>query len=269
MSGIRDLSVLQVVLAFLFVVLVILIVRWRGINRERQIFIASLRMTLQLIVAGYVLTLLFAHPNPFLTILVVLMMEVFSIFTVFRKFKGELSSGLKRAIAISLFSGTLACLLYFLFVVVRISPWYDPQYFIPLAGMFIGNSMTGVALGVNALLEGMSSRRALVEEALVLGATPKVAAGKVVNFAFDSAILPTINSMVGMGIVFLPGMMTGQILAGVPPLTAISYQISIMFGIFGSVGLTVVLALQLGYRSFFTDQAQLMDLQTDQKREAK
>ncbi len=259
MSGVKNLAYWQVGLAYLFVALVIWIARWRGLRREWQILLASVRMTLQLVAAGYLLTWIFRYPSPWVTLLAVLLMETFAVFTVYRKFKGRLNPRLKKAIALSLSCGTLACLSYFLFAVVGVAPWYDPQYFIPLAGMLVGNSMTGVSLGVNALLEGMTSKRALVEEALILGASPSRAAAGVVNFAFDSAILPTINSMVGMGIVFLPGMMTGQMLSGTPPLTAISYQICIMLGIFGSVGLSVILCLQLGYRSFFNQQAQLAE----------
>jgi putative ABC transport system permease protein len=79
-----------------------------------------------------------------------------------------------------------------------------------------------------------------------------------VDGAFDSAILPTINSMVGMGIVFLPGMMTGQILSGTSPVTAIEYQIAIMLGILGSVALTVILFVQMGYKTFFNERDQLI-----------
>lgn len=153
--------------------------------------------------------------------------------------------------------GTVSCLLYFLLVVVSISPWYDPRYFIPIAGMLIGNSMTGISLGVNRLIDEIQTQKNLVEGALMLGATPKIAAKQIVDNAFDSAILPTINSMVGMGIVFLPGMMTGQILSGTSPVTAIEYQIAIMLGILGSVALTVILFVQLGYKTFFNAQSQL------------
>ncbi|MBN1775221.1 MAG: ABC transporter permease, partial [Clostridiales bacterium] len=142
-------------------------------------------------------------------------------------------------------------------VVVRISPWYDPQYFIPIAGMIVGNSMTGISLGVKSLTEGMTVRKETVEEALILGATPQAASADIINSTFDAAIMPTINSMLGMGIVFLPGMMTGQILSGTLPTTAIAYQIAIMFGIFGSVSLSVILMLQLGYRTFFNKEQQL------------
>lgn len=116
--------------------------------------------------------------------------------------------------------------------------------------------MTGVALGVQRLVEGMHDQKAHIESVLMLGATPKAATKKIVNQSFDAAILPTINSMVGMGIVFLPGMMTGQILAGLSPVTAIQYQIAIMLGIVGCVSITVIMFVQLGYKAFFTDRAQ-------------
>jgi len=117
--------------------------------------------------------------------------------------------------------------------------------------------MTGISLGVTKLVENMYTQRHMVESALMLGATPKLAAKEIIDGAFDSAILPTINSMVGMGIVFLPGMMTGQILSGTSPVTAIEYQIAIMLGILGSVALTVILFVQLGYKTFFNERSQL------------
>jgi putative ABC transport system permease protein len=256
MNGINNLTVSQVVLAYIFVLVVLVIVRVRSINREKEILISSIRMTLQLILTGFILTYVFDNPNPFITAGIILLMEAFAVYTVFNKFVDKLSNSLKRVIAFSMGVGTLTCLLYFLLIVVRVNPWYDPQYFIPIAGMFVGNSMTGMSLGVKSLLEGMTTQRAMIEEALILGATPNVASRSVVNSAFDSAILPTINSMVGMGIVFLPGMMTGQILSGTAPTTAIAYQISIMLGILGAVALSVIIMLQLGYRTFFNMENQ-------------
>jgi putative ABC transport system permease protein len=256
MNGINNLTVSQVVLAYFFVLVVLVIVRVRSINREKEILISSIRMTLQLILTGFILTYVFDNPNPFITAGIILLMEAFAVYTVFNKFTDKLSNSLKRVIAFSMGVGTLTCLLYFLLIVVRVNPWYDPQYFIPIAGMFVGNSMTGMSLGVKSLLEGMTTQRAMIEEALILGATPNVASRSVVNSAFDSAILPTINSMVGMGIVFLPGMMTGQILSGTAPATAIAYQISIMLGILGAVALSVIIMLQLGCRTFFNMENQ-------------
>ncbi|WP_352420498.1 iron export ABC transporter permease subunit FetB [Proteiniborus sp.] len=258
MDGVIDLKLWQMVSAYIFVVILLFIVKARGISREKEILISSIRMTIQLILTGYILIYLFNNSNPLYTIIVIAIMEIFAIYNIFKRSKTKLSKSLKRIIAISMIFGTLSSLIYFLLVVVNISPWYDPRYFIPIAGMLIGNSMTGISLGVTRLVDGMTSQRYLVESALMLGASPKIAVKEIVDNAFDSAILPTINSMVGMGIVFLPGMMTGQILSGTSPVTAIEYQITIMLGILGSVALTVILFVQLGYKTFFNDESQLI-----------
>lgn len=257
MNGIIELDLWQGMLSYIFVLIVLAIIQKRGIHRRKEILISSVRMTLQLILAGYVLGLVFAKPNPVITVAIIGSMEFFAVFTVYGKFRGKLSRKLKKAIALSMTAGTLSCLSFFLLVVVRIDPWYDPRYFIPIAGMLVGNSMTGISLGVKSLVESMTVQKSLVEEALVLGATPRTATRSIIDNTFDAAIMPTINSMIGMGVVFLPGMMTGQILSGTMPTTAVAYQISIMFGILGAVSLSVILMLQLGYRSFFNEEEQL------------
>lgn len=257
MNDIIDLTILQVGTSFIFVLIVLAVVRLRGIRRETEIVVSSVRMTLQLILVGYLLVYVFDHPGPFSTGIIIALMEVFAIYTVLRKFRDRLTNPLRRVIALSMCFGTLSCIVYFLLVVVRISPWYDPRYVVPIAGMLIGNSMTGISLGVKSLTEGMTAQKSTVEEALILGATPREATREIINSTFDAAILPTINSMVGMGIVFLPGMMTGQILSGTVPTTAIAYQIAIMSGILGAVALTVIIMLQLGYRTFFNREDQL------------
>ena len=259
MNDVLHLSFFQVGLAYVFILVVIGIVRWRGIPREKEIVLASVRMTLQLVLTGYVLVFVFSRPHPLMTLLIIAMMEAFAIYTVIHKHGRKSSPQLKKIIALAMISGTISCLMFFLLVVVRISPWYDPQYFIPLAGMLVGNSMTGISLGVKQLNETMSSQKAQVEQALILGATPREATRLIINQTFDSAIMPTINSMLGMGIVFLPGMMTGQILSGTTPTTAIAYQIAIMLAILGAVSLTVIILLQLGYKTFFNAESQLED----------
>jgi putative ABC transport system permease protein len=258
MNEVIDIQFWRMVAAYVFVVLVLFIVKKRGISREKEIIISTIRMTIQLILTGYILVYLFNNINPIFTIIVVVIMEIFAINNIWNNSKIKLSKQLKKIIAISMLFGTLLSLIYFLFVVINISPWYNPRYFIPTAGMLIGNSMTGISLGVTRLVDGMKTQKHQVESALMLGATPKIASKEIVDKAFDSAILPTINSMVGMGIIFLPGMMTGQILSGTSPLTAIEYQIAIMLGILGSVAFTVILFVQFGYKTFFNDQNQLI-----------
>jgi putative ABC transport system permease protein len=252
-----NLELLQIAIAYIFILLILLVLRLRGIPREKEIIIPSIRMTLQLVITGFVLMYLFENINPFFTIIAIVIMEVFAVFNIYKRVGLDLSKKLKNIVAFSMIIGTTICLLFFVFAVINLSPWYEPRYFIPLAGMFIGNSMTGISLGLKTLVSSMNDKKPLIEAALMLGATPKMASKEVVEQAFDSAILPTINSMVGMGIVFLPGMMTGQILSGISPFTAIEYQIVIMLGILGSVSLSVILLVQLGYKTFFNEQKQL------------
>lgn len=257
MNGAIDLSLIQVISAYIFILILLFIVRSRELNREKEIIVATTRMTIQLILTGFVLTYIFKKPNVIITILILIFMEFFAINNILKRSKSNLSRELKNAIIFSMLIGTLFSLLYFLFIVINIKPWFNPQYLIPLAGMIIGNSMTGVNLGINKLIDGITNRRDMIECSLMLGATPKDACKEIIDNSFDSAILPTINSMVGMGIVFLPGMMTGQILSGSLPLIAIKYQIAIMLGILGSVSITVITFLNLGYKTFFNNRMQL------------
>lgn len=258
-DGIINIELARLIAAYIFVLLLLLIVKLRGISREKQIAIATFRMTVQLIMAGYILTFIFENPHPLLTILIICLMEAFAIRNVFKQVREKLSSQLKTIITIAMLSGSILSLLYFNLIVIHFSPWYDPRYFIPIAGMIIGNSMTGITLGVKTLLQGFSSQRDKIEGALMLGAEPHAASKPYVDNAFDSAVLPTINNMLGMGIVFLPGMMTGQILSGISPLLAIEYQIAILLGILGSVSLTVIIFILLGYKTFFTKDSRLRD----------
>ena len=127
------------------------------------------------------------------------------------------------------------------------------------AGMVIGNSMTGASLATERLAAEFHERREEIETALSLGSSVKVAAEPAVSSAFRAALIPSINAMAAMGLVFLPGMMTGQILSGTEPLIAVKYQIAIMCVITGSVALTAFMILRFGYRSYFTSYQSLRE----------
>ncbi|MBU4690192.1 iron export ABC transporter permease subunit FetB [Mycoplasma sp. ES3157-GEN-MYC] len=258
MNNVHNISYTRLLFAYLYLVAVITIVLIIKLKRTKDILIAALRMSVQLFIMGYALGYIIDNPNPFITIAVLLVMEFFAIFTIFRRFKGKMSKKLKLIIAIAMMTGSLTAIFYFVLVVVGIPVWFDPQYVIPLAGMLVGNSMTGISLGIKVLVEQMNERREEIEEKLILGATPKTAIKEILLKAFDSAIMPTINSMLGMGIIFLPGMMTGQILSGTNPSNAIMYQIAIMLGILASVSICVMITLEFGYRTYFNKNIQFI-----------
>lgn len=260
---VMDFTFWQVGLAYVFIIIIFIIVRIKKIPREKLIVMSALRMTLQLIIVGFILIYVLDHPNPFMTVGIILIMLSFAVFNVYQRTKHIIKFSLKKMIALAMFIGISLNLIYFMFVVLQLDPWYEPQYFIPIGGMIIGKTMTGVSLGVNNLLTGMKEQQEKIEGALMLGASPKVASKSIINQAFDEAMLPTINAMVGMGIVFLPGMMTGQIIAGQTPLTAVKYQISVMLGVAGTVSITVLIFLHLAYKVFFNDRQQFIITKRD------
>lgn len=143
-------------------------------------------------------------------------------------------------------------------LIVGAAPWWRPQYFIPIAGMIIGNSMNALAISLDRLFSDLRSQRDLVEMHLCLGAEPREASRAVVRGAIRAGMIPTVNAMMGVGIVFLPGMMTGQILSGVDPLIAIRYQIVVMLMLVGATTLSTVAVVLLVRRRCFGAAGELL-----------
>ncbi len=245
--------------SYLFLILLLVMSQLLKLGRGKEFLVATVRMTLQLVMAGYILELVFRQQHILVTLAIMFFMQAFALVTIFGRVKGKIGPRLKKVVAFALFIGTSLPLAYFMVVVIAADPWYEPRFFIPIAGMTIGNSMTGITLGVERLARVFQTSRARIEEALMLGATPQMAVSEFLSDTFNAAIIPTVNSMLGMGLIFIPGMMTGQILAGASPVDAIKYQIVIMMGILGSVALAVYLIIEVGYRTFFNDRAQLIN----------
>ena len=139
---------------------------------------------------------------------------------------------------------------------MRVRPWYTPQYAIPLLGMILGNTLNGVSLGLDRLGSELVGKRDQVEGLLALGATRWEAARPLVQQAVKTGLIPTINAMMVVGIVSLPGMMTGQLLAGTSPVEAVKYQIVIMFLIASGTALGTVLVVLLSFRRLFNEDHQ-------------
>jgi putative ABC transport system permease protein len=142
-------------------------------------------------------------------------------------------------------------------VVIEIQPWHKAQYLIPLLGMILGNGLTGISLCLDQLLERLSERRAEIEQELALGATRWEAARDVLGDAVRRGMIPIVNAMMVVGIVSLPGMMTGQILAGENPVNAVKYQIVVMFMIAAATSMGCILMALLAYKRLFNARHQL------------
>lgn len=217
---------------------------------ERQLAVAAFRMLVQLVLVGYVLTFLFAAVSPFWTALAALAMVLFASREIGarqkRRLRGWWTYGLGAGCTL-LASGTVT--IFALLSQLRPEPWYHPRYALPLLGMILGNTMTGISLGLDVLTNGLVRDRAAVEARLALGHDRHHALLPVTRDALRSGFMPTINGMAAIGLVSLPGMMTGQILAGVEPVEAVKYQLLVMFLIAGGTGLgTLAAVIAGGYR---------------------
>jgi putative ABC transport system permease protein len=215
-----------------------------GLGLHRSLLVAAIRMVVQLALVGLVLTALFSAVSPFWTGLAAVLMVLFAGQEVRqrqdRRLAGWWSFGLGTG---CMMTASLLVTILALLTALRPDPWYDPRFAIPLLGMILGNCMTGIALGLDTLTTSLTLRRASVEAQLMLGATRWQAAAPVTRDALRSALMPTVNSMAATGLVSLPGMMTGQILSGVPPAEAVKYQILVMFLIAGGTGLGALAAV--------------------------
>jgi putative ABC transport system permease protein len=257
-TAIIDLRLPDLALGYALILLTVALARFKNIGQEKEMLWASARMVLQLFATGYILHLVFAIRHPLLVLLILVIMAGFSLQVLAGRVKSKMP-GFYRVVSSSIFIGCGAVTFFFVLAVVGPDPWYDPRYLIPLAGMIIGNSMNGAALAAERLGSEMKDRQDEIETALSLGASSRAASRDAVRAAFRAALIPTTNTMAAMGIVSLPGMMTGQILSGTPPVIAVKYQIAIMFAITGSVAVTSFLILMQGYRRYFTAAHQLRE----------
>ena len=253
----RDISTTQLILSFAFILVLLIISKLKGLSNQVLIIVASLRMTVQLLITSYLLQYILKSDSPWITLLILVIMEAFAIFNVYKRSKVN-KNKLKQIVAICFVGSSLVSIFYYIIIVLAVKPWYDPRYFITICGMLIGNTMTGMSLAINSYKNALHDQRDKIEAALMLGAKPKDAVSKISREAFSSAILPTLNSMLGMAIVLLPGMMTGQILSGTDPMSAILYQITIMVAIVGTVGITTSIFTSLAYKAFFNKREQIL-----------
>lgn len=250
MEGVVDISVWRLGLAYVLFVVVFFLAWWKRLGLMKDLVHSVVRMSLQLTLMGFILMYIFEIDLWYVITLIFLIMIFFATQTIVKR-SGVSFRGVYQLLFLSILLGGGTILVFFILAVVHNRPWYDPRYFIPLAGMVIGNSMNGSALALERFYDDVKKRRREIETLVSFGATADEAARDSFRKAYRSSLVPVLTNMTGMGIVFLPGMMTGQILGGASPLTAIKYQMAVMGAILGSVGLTGFLILTLEYRHFF------------------
>jgi putative ABC transport system permease protein len=239
----------------LLVVATILLSRRERLGLERDLIVGALRTLIQLVAVGYVLAAIFGLDRPLVVLGVLAVMLGVAARTASRRV--PTMGGLFPPTLLALTGSSIAVLLFVTELVLRVPRWYEPRVLIPLAGMIIGNAMNGASLAAERLAAEVGTRRGEIEALLALGATSARASREAVRGALRAALIPTVNGLMTVGIVHLPGVMTGQILAGASPLQAVRLQVVIMYMLTATVAFASLGIVLLARRRLFTSDHQL------------
>jgi putative ABC transport system permease protein len=236
-----QLQALDLVIASLLVLLSAGISFALRLNLQRQVLWAAVRTVVQLLLVGQILRIVFAHAAPWLTALVVAVMMALAAREVAARPKARLTghgNGWVGTLAVA--STTLITALFILSTALRPEPWYDPRYTIALVGIVLGSVLNAASLALDGMLSGVRRERLGIEARLALGATVHQAFASLLRESVRRGIVPSINQMSAAGIITLPGIMTGQIIAGMDPVDAAKYQILLMFLLCGASGMAAM-----------------------------
>lgn len=256
MDGYVELSYWQVALAALLIVINGAISVALHLRIEKSLVIGSVRTVVQLLLVGLVLEWVFRLDRWYVVVSLAMVMTLIAGITAASRNERRYP-GIWLNTIISVWASAWIVTSFALFAVMQgIDKWYQPQYAIPLLGMVLGNTLNGISVGLNTFTESLVTRREQVESLLCLGATRWEAARAPLQHAVRTGMIPIINSMMVVGIVSLPGMMTGQLVSGMSPIQAVKYQIVIMFLIASATALGTVAIVMLTFLRLFTTQHQ-------------
>jgi putative ABC transport system permease protein len=245
----------RVLMSLVLVLLAALISRWQQVDLEKQMLAAVARAFVQLTLIGYALNIIFAADNPVAILLILSVMTAIASYT-----SGQRGKGTPQAMRVAGLSITFGAALT-LGLLVGLGVFdFTAQQIIPIAGMVIGNSMNVCSLVMRRMREEVNGRRLEIETALALGATGRQAARPYLKMALQSGMMPIVDSTKTVGLIQLPGAMTGMILAGASPMEAVQLQMIVMYMLIGAAALTGLAAAWLSYRQFLTPDHQLAEL---------
>ncbi|HFI0326067.1 TPA: iron export ABC transporter permease subunit FetB [Streptococcus suis] len=243
---------LSLALVFGLVLVAISISQKEKLGLTKDIFMAVVRTVLQLIFVGYILKFIFQASNVFLSLAMVLIILYNASVQANKRNPNSKKSLLHPFLALLASTGLTLTIL-----VLSGAIKFIPSQVIPISGMLASNAMTAIGLSYRAMYKSFKDNRQQVLEKLSLGATVKLASQDILREAIKTGMQPTIDSAKTVGLVSLPGMMSGLIFAGVDPVHAIRYQIMVMFMLLSATSLASVIASYAAYQTYFTDKAQL------------
>ncbi|WP_050476193.1 ABC transporter permease [Herbaspirillum rhizosphaerae] len=229
-----------------------------GLRLHKPVLLAAARMVVQLLLVGLLLRYVLESKSPLLTTLVIVAMILAAAREVAVRPKWRLKGWQSYGISTAMVSATsIATVLLALLTAIRPSPWYDAHYAVPLMGIVLGSVLNSASLGLDIFFSGVIASRNVVEGRLALGATRYEALAPYMRNAIRSGLIPVINQMSAAGIITLPGIMSGQILAGVDAVDAAKYQILLMFILAGGSGLAATGSVYLAAKAVTDERHRL------------
>ncbi len=256
MSGVIEIGWPQLALCLLFILAAGLASMALRLGLQRDLLWGTVRTFTQLFMLGLVLKYIFNIRLWWPVLLIFWCMLGFAVQIIHGRVKEKSVRYLDTTFLSMFLSFTLITMIVN-GIIVQVRPWYEPRYFLPLGGMVIGNSMNAIAIALERLFGELRKSKSLVEMRLSLGASYREATADITRGAVRAGMIPSINAMMGVGMVFIPGMMTGQILAGADVITAVKYQVLVMLMLVGSTSLGSVLVVLLSLRRCFTPDGRL------------
>ena len=228
------------------------------LGQTKHIAISTIRCFIQLLAVGFLLQYLFSFQTWWLVLLVLVFMVIAATQIATSRVKSSVP-GLGPSVFISIFFSSLTIGFLIVEVVVHAEPWHNAQQIIPIIGMIIGNAMSATAVAIDRLFADMDLRENEIFSLIALGATPREAAFASLKSAIGAGMTPILATMSAAGIVAIPGMMAGQVLAGVDPLAAAKYQIVVMLMLSAANTIAIVAVCFLTYRKRFSSNGYYLD----------
>lgn len=253
MKSSSDINNISLFIASILVFVSMYISYSQKLKLERETFIAALRAVLQLGAVGYVLEFIFGLESPLFTTLLVIVMIFNAAVNAAKR-----GSGIHNGLLISFLSIFLGTAITLGVLVASGAITYNAYNVVPVSGMIIGNSMVALGLCYRKMISDFKDKRDMVETKLALGADIYASSIDIIRDSLRTGMHPTIDSAKTLGIVSLPGMMTGLIFAGVSPLSAIKYQIMVTFMLISTTSISSLFACYMAYRRFFNERKQLV-----------
>lgn len=244
MESVVDIPWLTLALFFSLLAIPLAISRLYQLHISKEILLSVSRMTMQLLLVGFYLEYLLTLNSLIINILWIALMMLIGASAIISKAKLP-RKPMIMPVVIGLLFGLLPVLSILTLVIIQPTPLYNAQYLVPLAGMLLGNSMSGNIVSLQSFFNALKERQGEYEAAISLGASKEYATLPFVKDAIQRSLAPTLATMATSGLVTLPGMMTGQILGGANPIVAIKYQIMIMVAIFVMMSISITLSLIL------------------------